>query len=416
MKNTILFLFVLTCSVVVGQTQKPFGDKVPKKAPTPLPAILRDAETIDGGKKIDKLPIANNQLLKAQIVRDSIGDVIWVDFKQPFTLANNGRASMSAAALDYMKILKPILNLNDPAQEIEVGTIEEDELNHTHIRLQQTYKGLPVYGGEMILHAQNNAFTTLNGKHFKTPTLQNISPSITESQASQTALNDLKKVTTVRELKPNELQILKKQVSEIELLIYYPKSDLENAHLAWRMVVRPNFVERWNYFIDAQTGQVLLRQNHTCTLDGPTKAISRDLNGATQTINTYSKNNLFYLIDASKPMFNNVQSNIPSSPAGAILTLDAGGSRADDISLSYITSSSNSWNPTAVSAHNNAGVAYNYYLSVHKRNSLDGKGGNMLSVINVKDDDGKEMDNAFWNGEVMDTAMGYKTLHHWQEV
>jgi Zn-dependent metalloprotease len=401
MKNTFVVLLTLACSVAVGQTQKPFGDRVLKKAPTPLPAILRDAETIDGSKKANSVPIANTLLLKAHIVRDSADNVIWVDFKQAFTLANNGRASMAAAALNYLKTLKPILKLNDPAQEIEVGTIEEDELNHTHIRLQQTYKGLPVYGGEMILHAQDNTFTTLNGKHFKTPALQNTTAKITENQAAQTALEDLKQHTTVRELKPNELQILKKQVSETELLIYYPKTNPENAHLAWRMVVRPNFLERWNYFVDAQTRQVLLRQNHTCKLDGPTKAISKDLNGATQTINTYSKNNLFYLLDTSRPMFNNVQSSIPNSPVGAILTLDAGGSRADDISLSYITSSVNSWSPTAVSAHNNAGYAYNYYLTVHKRNGLDGKGGNMLSVINVKDEKGKEMDNAFWNGEVM---------------
>ncbi|TAG51108.1 MAG: hypothetical protein EAZ29_10675, partial [Runella slithyformis] len=52
---------------------------------------------------------------------------------------------------------------------MEVQTIEEDELKHTHVRLQQQFKGLPVYGGELILHAQDNQFTSLNGYHFKTP-------------------------------------------------------------------------------------------------------------------------------------------------------------------------------------------------------------------------------------------------------
>jgi bacillolysin len=404
MKSLFILFLLFSYSATNAQTQRPFGDRVPKKSPTPLPAILRDAEVIDGNKStqgIDNKIAINSKLLKAHIVRDSADNVIWVDFKQSFKLASNGRASMAAAALNYMKELKPILKLNDPTQEIEVGTIEDDDLNHTHIRLQQTFKSLPVYGGEMILHAQDNSFTTLNGRFFKTPILQDIVATVTEMQAAQMALQDLKQHTTVRDLKPNELLLLKKQVSETELMVYYPKNESGIAHLAWRMVVRPNFMERWNYFIDAKTGQVLLRQNHTCSLDGPAKTTGRDLNGATQTVNTYLKGNTYYLLDASRPMFNNVQSSIPDRPSGAIMTLDANGSKSNDISLSYITSTSNTWSANAISAHTNAGLAYNYFYTVHKRNGLDGKLGTMLSVVNVKEENGKEMDNAFWNGEFM---------------
>lgn len=67
-----------------------------------------------------------------------------------------------------------------------------------------------------------------------------------------------------------------------------------------------------------------------------------------------------------------------------------------------MTSSNNQWsNATAVSAHYNGGKAYEYFKNVHSRNSIDGKGGSIISIINVRDENGAKMDNAFWNGEAM---------------
>jgi len=78
-----------------------------------------------------------------------------------------------------------------------------------------------------------------------------------------------------------------------------------------------------------------------------------------------------------------------------IWTLSA--NNTEFVELSNITSKDNFWDdPASVSAHANASLVYEYYRGVHGRNSIDGTGGNVTSVIHY----GRNFDNAFWNGAV----------------
>ncbi len=397
-KHLFLLCFVV---VIQSQAQSTLSNK-PQKQIGSLPKSLLEIPLIEGNKGNQNEQTAayfSATLLSARVLRDDNGNPIWIDYVRPLPAAANGKTSLATAALSYLKELKPLLLVKNPSEEFEVSDMTEDELQHTHIRLQQTYKGLPVYGGELILHEQNNTFTTLNGHHFKTPEMADVAPRLNAEQAAQKAQNDLKNYTKVRPLTMGELQLLKKQVSGQELLIYYFN---ETPHVAWRMVVRPNFIERWVYFIDAQTGNVLAKQNQTCTFDGAVRATGRDLNGASQTISAYQSGSNYYLIDITKSkMYRPALSTMPDDPAGVVWTIDGRNSRSDNLSYSQITSPNNTWSATAISAHYNAGLVYDYYLAKHGRNSVDGKGGNMLSMINVRDENGQEMDNAFYNGELM---------------
>jgi Zn-dependent metalloprotease len=56
-----------------------------------------------------------------------------------------------------------------------------------------------------------------------------------------------------------------------------------------------------------------------------------------------------------------------------------------------------------VSAHYNAGQAFEYFRNTFNRNSINGSGGNVISIINVTDENDGNMDNAFWS----QTAMYY---------
>jgi len=199
-----------------------------------------------------------------------------------------------------------------------------------------------------------------------------------------------------------ELQLLKKQISNQELIIYHPQINQDDARLAWRMVVRPNFLERWIYYIDAKSGEILSKINNTCSIDGTVRTSARDLNNTPQAINVYLSGSNYFMIDITKTrMFNARNSTMPDDPAGVIWTLDAKNSKADNLSYYQVSSTNNAWSPTAVSAHYNSGIVYDYFLAKHGRNSVDGKGGNVISIVNVKDEDGLDMDNAFYNGELM---------------
>jgi Zn-dependent metalloprotease len=172
--------------------------------------------------------------------------------------------------------------------------------------------------------------------------------------------------------------------------------DENQEFLVYHVTVRPNFVERYEYFIEANTGKVLDYYNHTCYLT-PRTATATDLNNKSRTINTTEDGGTFYLFDSSRPMF---KTKSDGDFEGAIITYDMKNTQLSNPKYEIITSSNNTWsNKTSVSAHYNAGIAYEYFKNVHNRNSINGQGGNIVSFINVPDEDGGGMDNAFWNGE-----------------
>ncbi|MEZ4985910.1 MAG: M4 family metallopeptidase [Saprospiraceae bacterium] len=128
------------------------------------------------------------------------------------------------------------------------------------------------------------------------------------------------------------------------------------------------------------------------------------MQGINRTVHSYEYNNQNYLIDASREMFNGANFTFPDEPQGVIWTINGNNTSPanSNFAISHNVSAGNFWNnPLAVSAHFNAGEAYRYYRETHNRNSINGSGGNIVSLINIADEDGSSMDNAFWNGQAM---------------
>ncbi len=110
-------------------------------------------------------------------------------------------------------------------------------------------------------------------------------------------------------------------------------------------------------------------------------------------------------------MFNASQSQIPNKLTGAIVTYDYQNKYPASSSFNLISSTNNTWDTKAVSAQYNASVAYEYYRTTHGRNSINGKGGSVLSFINVADQNGAALDNAYWNGRGMYYGNGSKVFN-----
>jgi bacillolysin len=323
----------------------------------------------------------------------------------------HARGSMEAQVFGYLEALKKDMRLNKPEEEFSITTTDTETNGSQHLRMQQRYKGLAVYGGEIMVHTDGNEPEMLNGHYYPSPKNLSTTAHITAEKATGTVETDLKKLTYNKPLSFAEKALLKYQKPKTELLIYYLNDDANKPHLAWQIEIRPNMMERWQYFVDAKTGAILSKYNHTCTIDGPTNASAKDLNNVTRSIKTYQNGSGFVLIDAERPMFPGGAVNV-EDPQGVIWTIDAGNSTPEELKVKQVASANNSWtNATAVSAHYNAGVAYDYYLKTHNRNSLNGKGGSIISIINITEADpntGKvgQMDNAFWNGEFMGYGNG----------
>lgn len=318
-------------------------------------------------------------------------------------------SALASSAYNYLEAVKPYLKLTNPEAELDILKSETDEIQTTHLRIQQTYKGIPVYGGEMILHKKDNEeVSLLNGHFYPTPQIENVNPSLSEDNIGKLAISDVSKVSIVKPMTATEMVMLKYEKPKTELIIYHQNEKADGERLAYQVTVRPNFLERWIYVIDANSGEILDKYNHTCTLDGPFKANATDLNGVTKSINTYFSGSSYLLIDATKSMYKPSVGVKADDPQGVIWTIDASGSKvSEDLTIRQISSNNNSWsNANGISAHFNASVAYDYYKNTHGRVSLNGKGGTIVSIINITDENGKGFDNAFWNGEYMGYGSG----------
>jgi len=156
----------------------------------------------------------------------------------------------------------------------------------------------------------------------------------------------------------------------------------------------------------SENGKNVNPTNNSEAFIGRATSVSGDLFGEQRSINTYECGSGFFMVDASRDMFSGIETTCDNTDQllnGVILTLDAGNTSPENRNFDYEVSSSNTQNnwddPVAVSAHYNAGQAYEYFRNVFGRQSITGNGTNIISFINVTEDDGSRMDNAYWNGE-----------------
>lgn len=353
-----------------------------------------------------------------QVIVDEVtGLPIYVEGKIDGVSAEKSWEGQSYA---YLEAIQSALKIQNPVNEFIITDIASDAIGQTHIRLQQVYKNIPVFGGNIILHGKDNEIELLNGRYYPTPTLPDVQPKITVEIATERALQNLRKTTRIEVINPDLQRIVKIKTIQSELVIYHLNQDPNAARLTWRITLHPNLRERWLYFVDAKTGAILDQINQTCTIAGgtptpktpslksepphllfpPRTATAQDLFNLTRTLQTWQEGSVYYMIDASRPMFKATESRFPDNPVGVIWTLDINNRVLNqNTTANYITSVNNTWNNrTSVSAHYNAGKAYEYYYNTFQRNSIDGRGGNILSFINVVDEDSTSLDNAFWNG------------------
>lgn len=340
-------------------------------------------------------------------------------------------------ALQYVAALQPA-SIDEPLMEFIVSNVKTDAKGKTHVRLQQVFRGVPVYGSEMIAHATNGVFDMLNGRYYPTPALENISPAVESGRAVDLVKQAIGTEKVKTTWTADDLKIIGGEPFKSELVVYHPGRKLNAERLAWHIVIYPNLMQREVYFVDATSGEILHHYNFTCNLtghrhepgsatceiaaakpeagsvhveesadllDGPVTASGLDLLNINRSFGVWQVGSQYVMEDASKPMFNNGASSMPNEPVGAIITVDAlNTSPQNQSTFDYdfvVSNSTNFNNTTAVSGHWNSIKSYDYFKNTHNRNSIDGVGGNIIAFINVTDEDDNSMENAFWNGAAM---------------
>jgi len=361
-------------------------------------------------------------------------------------------ASPEAASFAYLKELKSVLQIKEPEAEFSLRKKQMDQGGNHHLRMQQEYQGIPVFASEVIVHLKGGQVDFFNGRYFPSPDLATTIPTISSEAAIEVVKTNVQEESTLKVLTATDLHFVPEgQQFKSKLVIYHLDGQADAEHLAWQITAFPNITDRWEYFVDALDGKVLHKIKNSCKLmhdhqatcghssetapfaspelkltptrdlsDNPMKqetedfkllgketATATDLLGQSRTINVYSVGSTYYMIDAARNMHtanSAAQSSFPDDPKSVIVTLNASNTSPQNNNFTYdhVVSGNNQWNDrTSVSAHYNGGVAYDYFESIHSRNSINGTGGNIISIINVADQNGQDMDNAFWNGAAM---------------
>jgi len=336
--------------------------------------------------------------------------------------------------LNFLENAKPLLQVANPTEEFVAVNTEVDELGMTHVKFQQQYQGIPIYGSEMIYHYDARS-QFLNGRHQPTPQLTSVTPSLDNNAMEASLVARIGEVASVA----NDKFGLFSEAEPIkgELVVY-------KGQLAYQVTVYKTIIDRWEYIIDAHTGAELSAHRNMCqfhnhdshgscshdhgkvnletnvgasaeSMGGPIVSTATDLFGESRQINTYEEGGTFYMIDAARTMFNSSTSSMPDDPVGTIWTIDAFNTNPANSNFQYdhISSSNSSFNgkATGVSAQYNGGKAYEYFKNVHSRESINGAGGNVIGLVNISDEDGSSLGNAFWNGIAMFYGNGDNTFN-----
>ncbi|MDH3651156.1 MAG: M4 family metallopeptidase, partial [Saprospiraceae bacterium] len=325
---------------------------------------------------------------------------------------STGRFISSSASRKYTGVERTEIFLSEAIKrynlDISMDVLHLVDVRHhprtRRSRYQYRIGGIPVWGSEITVHTQASQFH-LTGTLHPLPPTDNLVPVLTKDDTWEIIEQDLARASiriTGASRKKQHEHLFGEDV--IELVLFPNKESLE---LVWHVSIHPNLASRWEYFVDAIDGQIIQKYESLCKLhdpplvDGKSEGNGIDLNGTARTLQTWQVGAVHILMDASQGMFRPDLSNMPEDPVGVILTLDAENTfpGSDDFTFRDLISNSTAWsNPVAVSAHTNAEEAFSYFENTFERISINGQGGNIFSLINVVDEEGQDMDNAFWNG------------------
>ncbi len=411
-------------------TNKPNDNPQPFVPASDIPSMISSARTANAFHHSPLSSIRGTHEAVEKYLISSSGS-IWIDLKKNDLWSS--RTSVNNLIGDLIPNSVYTGHWNMEWASVSEG---KDAKDISHIRVEQMLAGHPIHHQDLVLHIANGQLRDLNGFAWTGP-LPDKLPSPASPEA---ALNSARQFLTEKGIKfqaKPQLAGLDHPEDQIRLT-WLPKNGKLN--LAYEINIHPNMMDHWTLFVNASTLVIEKSFSQLCSLfpkqlynipakadvcsshtsiastssekhtasslvvDGPSTITDQDLLGQTRTVNSYLVGPNFFMIDASRSgMFNGNQSVMPNEPAGVIWTIDGqnGSPQKDNFEVIHVSNTNNNWQPLQVSAHYNAGESYQYFLQKFNRNSLNGDGGNIISIINVADENGNGMDNAFWSGTAM---------------
>ncbi len=272
-----------------------------------------------------------------------------------------------AIARRFLQHYRSLFGILDADREFSPIKEFVDEMGKTHLRFQQMYQGIAVWGNELIVHIEpDGSIYCVGGRTIQTPQID-VQPAIDSARAISLAMSLFPAGYTLESLGRS----------------IYARNTAPT--LAWQATVVGGPDEYYLVFINAQTGAVLLKFNQT-PFDGPVVGSGVGVDGQTRSLQVYQQGSSYRMIDVTRSMFG-TSGTVGSELNGNIIT-------KDDRSGSVVSSASSSFSdPSAVDAHYYAGDFYEFLRTTFGRMSWDGNGRSIVSYVHY----GTNYNNAFWS-------------------
>ncbi len=256
----------------------------------------------------------------------------------------------------------------------------------THVRMDRTYRGLPVLGGDLVVHRG-----AADGWKGVTQTLENevhvsTTPSVAKGAAADRATAPAKATRGITGAKAESSRLV-------------VDATTGTARLAWEVITggtqKDGTPSRLATYVDARTGAVIRREQQIETVDGSgqslysgTVPLQLTLSGSTYQLKDATRGNTYTTDMGNASDSLGCQYFGINCKAGTLFT------SADNLFGNGSTSSRES---AGVDAQYGTNMTWDFYKSTFGRNGIFGTGAGSFNRVHY----GKNYVNAFWDGTKM---------------
>jgi Zn-dependent metalloprotease len=245
--------------------------------------------------------------------------------------------------------------INDAETELQLLGADEDDIGQTHVRLNQMHNGIPVLGGQLIAHLDDQSMRDVSGRMLAEARIDT-TPALTDEQAIAAAISALGFTGEFASEPKARLVVLPHQVFKHE--------DEQGATLVYQVGLRI-IDEAWGrahhqYFVDAKDASIVWHY------DGMTSAYGKSLYSGTVYVNSETLARDKYRLRDIERGNSEVRDMNNKTTGNGIEFIDSDNTWGDG--------TVNNRQTVAVDAYHGFRMAWEYFRTQHGRLGLDGFG------------------------------------------
>ena len=348
---------------------------------------------------------------------------------QPNMISFNGNSNYKSA--DSKQIFQDQLGLKQN-QNFSRIRIEADPAGFTHEKFQLFHEGVKVEFATYTLHSQNGKLASMSGEFYDIKDV-NMKPSLSADAAFKRALNYTGAKSYMWENQADATAMdYKKPQGELVLLPSMKEQGLkrstDNLRLAYKFdIYATNPMTRGDLYIDAITGEKLF---YNATIKHLGEYSNGHAGNSSEKNNKNSNATSAIVAANAATRYSGTQSIQTTLSGSSYILSDAtrglgiqtfNSAKTATYPTTNFTDADNNWTATeynntnkdngALDGHWGAEKTYDYWSTVHARNSYDNAGAKIKSYIhyNLIAAGYPDNNNAFWNGSVMTYGDGSGT-------